>query len=191
MKSMEMNTDVNLVKVLDVLSIVRAQLSTLAHDLVKEDISNFNSSYTKTSAFNFDGDKPDRSVESRAVGENLVTDAGPSLPSPTIIRRLIQQRQVRAKFFGCELFADPAWDMLLDLTAARAENVRVSVSSLCIASGVPPTTALRWIVQMTDAGLLNRADDHTDRRRRFITLSDQTANAIARYFASINILQIY
>ena len=42
--------------------------------------------------------------------------------------------------------------MLLDLTAARAEHTRVSVTSLCIASGVPPTTALRWIGQMSDAG---------------------------------------
>jgi len=36
--------------------------------------------------------------------------------------------------------ADPAWDMLLDLTAARAESRAVSVSSLCIAAGVPTTT---------------------------------------------------
>ncbi len=59
--------------------------------------------------------------------------------------RIIRQRQLRARFFDGELFADPAWDMLLDLTAARVEARRVSVTSLCIASGVPPTTALRWI----------------------------------------------
>ena len=50
------------------------------------------------------------------------------------------QRQLRARFFDGELFADPTWDMLLDLTAARVEHTRVSVTSLCIASGVPPTT---------------------------------------------------
>ena len=92
---------------------------------------------------------------------------------------------MRARFFDGDLFADPAWDMLLDLTAARAEHSRVSVTSLCIASGVPPTTALRWISQMTDAGLLERAEDETDRRRAFITLTDRAADAMARYFAEL------
>ena len=75
--------------------------------------------------------------------------------------------------------------MLLDLTAARSEHARVSVTSLCIASGVPPTTALRWIGQMTDAGLFERVEDDTDRRRAFIALTDRAADAMARYFAEI------
>src|SRR3546814_486265 len=92
---------------------------------------------------------------------------------------------MRTRFFDGALFADPAWDMLLDLTVARAEHARVSVTSLCIASGVPPTTALRWIGQMTEAGLLERVQDESDRRRAFITLSDRAAGAIARYFEEI------
>jgi hypothetical protein len=107
------------------------------------------------------------------------------LPDPRMVRQLVANRQARARFFDAELFGDPAWDMLLDLTAARAEHVRVSVTSLCIASGVPPTTALRWIGQMTDAGLLQRVDDETDRRRAFITLTDKAADAMARYFAEL------
>jgi DNA-binding MarR family transcriptional regulator len=75
--------------------------------------------------------------------------------------------------------------MLLDLTAARVEHTRVSVTSLCIASGVPPTTALRWIGQMTDAGLLQRVEDETDRRRAFITLTDKATDAMARYFGEL------
>ncbi|MBC7159793.1 MAG: winged helix DNA-binding protein [Porphyrobacter sp.] len=109
----------------------------------------------------------------------------PPLPDPRLVRRIIRQRQLRAQFIEGNLFADPAWDMLLDLTAARAEHVRVSVSSLCIASGVPPTTALRWIAQMTDAGLLERVEDEADRRRAFIGLTERAADAMARYFAEI------
>ena len=117
--------------------------------------------------------------------ERLVRAARPPLPDPRLVRRIIRQRQLRARFFDGDLFADPAWDMLLDLTAARAEHSRVSVTSLCIASGVPPTTALRWIGQMTDAGLLERVEDETDRRRAFITLTDKAADTMARYFADI------
>ena len=119
--------------------------------------------------------------------ERLVRAARPPLPDPRLVRRIIRQRQLRARFFDGDLFADPAWDMLLDLTAARAEHARVSVTSLCIASGVPPTTALRWIGQMTDAGLLQRVEDETDRRRAFITLSDQAADGMARYFAELGV----
>ncbi|MHA6334329.1 winged helix DNA-binding protein [Qipengyuania sp. CAU 1752] len=109
------------------------------------------------------------------------------LPDPQLVRAIIAQRQARAKFFSDDLFADPAWDILLDLTAARAEGKRVSVTSLCIASGVPPTTALRWISQMTEAGLLQRVEDQQDRRRAFIALTDKAAEAMAQYFAEVGV----
>lgn len=106
-------------------------------------------------------------------------------PDPRLVRQIIRQRQMRGKFFDPELFADPAWDMLLDLTAARAEHLRVSVTSLCIASGVPPTTALRWIGVLTEGGLVKRVEDPSDRRRAFIALSDKAADDMARFFAEI------
>lgn len=110
----------------------------------------------------------------------------PALPDPRLVRRIVRDRQRRAKFFEGDLFADPAWDMLLDLTAARAEHARVSVTSLCIASGVPPTTALRWIGHMTEVGLLQRLEDETDRRRAFIALTDKASDAMARFFAELS-----
>jgi DNA-binding MarR family transcriptional regulator len=119
-------------------------------------------------------------------GDRLVRAARPPLPDPRLVRRIIRQRQMRARFFDSELFADPAWDILLDLTAARAEHRRVSVTSLCIAAGVPPTTALRWIGQMTCAGLLERVEDDADRRRAFIGLSDISAEGMAHYFAEVD-----
>jgi hypothetical protein len=119
------------------------------------------------------------------LDEPLIRKARPTLPDPRMVRRMIRQRQQRARFFEGELFADPAWDMLLDLTAARAEMKRVSVTSLCIAAGVPPTTALRWIGQLTAAGLFQRVEDLSDRRRAFIELTDQAADGMGRYFAAL------
>ncbi len=109
----------------------------------------------------------------------------PPLPKPRHVRQLIAARQARAKFFDGELFADPAWDMLLDLTAAHAEQARVSVTSLCIAAAVPATTALRWIKQLVDSGVFVRVADSSDRRRAFIALSEQSTDAMARYFAEV------
>lgn len=143
----------------------------------------------RANVFRFESPSPDYRGEAPGGGEEperkLLRKPRPPLPDPRLIRRVIRQRRLRAKYFDAELFADPAWDMLLDLTAARAEHTRVSVSSLCIASGVPPTTALRWIGQMTEAGLFERQEDQTDRRRAFIALSNPAADAMARYFEEL------
>ena len=64
--------------------------------------------------------------------------------------KIIRARRMRDQFFSEGLFEDPAWDMLLDLYAAEMEGAQVSVSSLCIAAAVAPTTALRWIARMTE-----------------------------------------
>lgn len=100
------------------------------------------------------------------------------------LREIIRLRRLRDRFFDRELFADPAWDILLDLKAASLEGQRVSVSSLCIAAAVPPTTALRWITAMTESGMLVRAQDPDDARRVFIELSEETSAKIDDYFAA-------
>jgi hypothetical protein len=94
------------------------------------------------------------------------------------IRSIIRARRMRDQFFKGDLFADPAWDMLLDLMAARLEQRRVAVSSLCIAAAVPPTTALRWIKTLCEQGLFVRVADPQDGRRVFIELSDATAASL-------------
>jgi hypothetical protein len=122
-------------------------------------------------------------------------EAEPMLDMPAItevraadLRNMIKLRRLRDRFFDSALFADPAWDMLLDLMAARLEQVQVAVSSLCIAAAVPPTTALRWIKSMTDAGLFERISDPDDGRRIFIRLSETAAIALQRYFAAANLI---
>ncbi len=108
-----------------------------------------------------------------------------ALPDPAMVRQIIANRQARARFFDPELFGDPAWDMLLDLTAAHGEGTQVSVTSLCIAAAVPATTALRWLTQMVESGIFVRVPDPVDRRRAFIALSDKALGAMSGYFASL------
>lgn len=137
-------------------------------------------------AFRFESPSPTYGgPDEEDASDRLIRAARPPLPDPRLVRQIIRQRQLRSRFFGDELFADPAWDILLDLTAARAEHTRVSVTSLCIASGVPPTTALRWIAQMKEAGLVERVEDEADKRRAFITLTDKAADGMARFFAEM------
>lgn len=102
------------------------------------------------------------------------------------VRLVIRQRRLREEMFDAELFADPAWDMMLDLYAAKLERHRVAVSSLCIAAAVPATTALRWIKSLSDQGLFERHDDPHDGRRIFVALSDRATQAMHRYFSRLS-----
>lgn len=106
-------------------------------------------------------------------------------PDPRMLRKIIRLRHLRKHCFDSKLFADPAWDMLLELSVARAEKSPISVTSLCIASGVPATTALRWIDVMTKAGLFERHGDRLDRRRVYVTLTDKAVEAMKSYFAKV------
>jgi len=101
------------------------------------------------------------------------------------VRQVIRARRLRNRFFEEDLFADPAWDMLLDLLQAEIAQLRVPVSSLCIAAAVPATTALRWLKTMTDKGIFVRRADPHDGRRVFVELSRQASLAIRRYFAEV------
>jgi DNA-binding MarR family transcriptional regulator len=129
----------------------------------------------------------DKPIGFRAAPAGLLQPVvQPARPNAAQIREMIKLRRMRDRFFDAELFADPGWDIMLDLYAAQAEGKQVSVSSLCIAAAVPPTTALRWITNMTEMGLLERKQDPYDARRVFIVLADATLAKLDGYFAACN-----
>lgn len=106
------------------------------------------------------------------------------------IGEIIRARRARVQFFDEELFADPAWDMLLELFYAELSQRRVAVSSLCIAAAVPATTALRWIKAMTDKGLFIRHSDPFDGRRVFVELAPEASRTLRKYFAKVGNVRI-
>lgn len=101
------------------------------------------------------------------------------------VRGLINGRKARSKFFEEDLFCDPVWDIMLDLLAARLEHRSVSVKSLCIAAGVAPTTALRWINTLAERGLLERKSDPSDGRRVCIELTETAEERLRRCLSTI------
>jgi DNA-binding MarR family transcriptional regulator len=101
------------------------------------------------------------------------------------VRSIIRARRLRARYFSEELFADPAWDMLLDLLQAEIAQLRVPVSSLCIAAAVPATTALRWLKTLVSEGLFLRRPDPHDGRRVYVELAPDASDALRRYFAEV------
>ncbi|MDQ2106011.1 response regulator transcription factor [Azospirillum isscasi] len=135
-------------------------------------------------------------VKALREGPPAVAHAAPPAPSSApaaagenrrlaVLKALQQSRVARDKFFPKGLFEDPCWDMLLDLMANHLRGRRISVSSLCMASGVAQTTALRRISELNDRGLVRRIADDKDGRRVFVELTEQGIAALSGYVEHI------
>jgi len=102
-----------------------------------------------------------------------------------LARRISQWRRKRDILFEPVIFADPEWDILLDLFAESGFGRRVSMSSLCIAAAVPTTTAVRCINAMIDQGVLAKSRDSNDARRVLIELSDETRGKMRHWLMQV------
>jgi DNA-binding MarR family transcriptional regulator len=107
-----------------------------------------------------------------------------------ILARIIRARRLRGRYFAQELFADPAWDMLLASFEAELSQQRVTVTDLCISASVPGTTALRWLNDLVARGFLIRLADPRDGRRVFVELSPAASLALHRYFNDLGEVQV-
>jgi DNA-binding MarR family transcriptional regulator len=105
--------------------------------------------------------------------------------TPKQLRLMIKARRAREQMLGSQHFADPAWDILLEAYLAEMTQVRLSVSGLCQSSGVPVTTALRWVQKLEQDGWLAREDDPFDGRRTWIELTAAGSERLSRYFAAL------
>jgi DNA-binding MarR family transcriptional regulator len=119
-----------------------------------------------------------RAMLSKVLGKFEVSPQLPPSDAVEAARRYLRLRRRRESLFasggfGEGMFGEPVWDMILDLYVARSQGKRISVSSLCLAAAVPPTTALRHINLMVQGGLATRQGDPDDARKVYIRLCDR------------------
>lgn len=153
------------------LEILREQLRLVGEDLQR---------IAEGLAGNDTAHKPDEGATPLCV--DIQRDLEVDLDS---LRFVLNARKLRSKFLPSDLFADPAWDMLLALLEAEAFHTEISVTSLCYASGIPATTALRWLQLLTDRQLVRRHRDKHDRRRVLVVLESTTSAALKGYLAAL------
>lgn len=116
-------------------------------------------------------------------GTNTLSQRRQALVS--VARELVEHARRRSQFLPDAVFQDPQWMMTLDLFIASEEGRAVSVSSLCCASGVPPTTALRHIRYLQEQGVFERFSHPNDKRISLVRLAEASRGQLARYLASI------
>lgn len=123
------------------------------------------------------------SVRKAALQDNAGSDQPRDMSA--VVRSILKSRQRRAEFIGPNLFSDPAWDILLDLTSARLDGKVVPVSSVCAAAAVPMSTALRHIRQLVDSGMVRRWQDPSDKRRDLLELQPDVMAAMIDYLETV------
>jgi DNA-binding response OmpR family regulator len=82
----------------------------------------------------------------------------------------------RSKALDGIVKTDATWNMLAELLRARITKRRISVTSLCLASRGPVTSALRRVEQLLQDGLITYALDPKDRRRKYVELTSEGAS---------------
>ena len=127
-----------------------------------------------------EGESVPRPSRRQSGGDDLLSFADPDQLA-RLARAMYIARDRRRRYFNPQLFADPAWDILLDLFIQKSAARQVSVTSACIAAQVPPTTALRWISILIEQELVSREEDESDRRRAFLRLSEYGDKLIRRH----------
>jgi hypothetical protein len=100
--------------------------------------------------------------------------------SADLVEGWYRARRVRDDAFGpiASQFREPTWDILLDLYLAAAKGRPVSVSSACIGSGAPQTTAIRHLALLETEGLVVRSPNPMDNRAGIVTLTEEAIRQV-------------
>lgn len=117
----------------------------------------------------------------------LIPDFDPSAPPGEVtadwVRGIIAARRRREKTFGdTRIFADPAWDILLELYAVELTDERATITDVCNVAAIPGTTGLRWVGQLETLGLVVRTTDPKDGRCVFLRLSSSAVASMNKFF---------
>lgn len=103
-----------------------------------------------------------------------------------IAHALARHRRVRPAFFADLLFSEAAVDVPLDLYISEHASGLVRTFRACMASWLPPTTALRQLDQLKRRGLISREPDPEDKRSTLITLTDFGRKTICDFLKAVH-----
>lgn len=85
---------------------------------------------------------------------------------------------------GNGLFANSCWNMCLDIFICDLKDQRITVSSIAHSSGIPMTTAMRYINVMVEQGLLHKTPNSADNRMIFVSVSEDCSEKIRELLMS-------
>lgn len=108
-------------------------------------------------------------------------DGGEHCRLATIAENEFHNRRRRDSLIGHDIFAEPAWDMLLLLYVEHHRGQAVAAERLCASAAVAVTTALRWIGLLVETGLVMQSLSPTSESDARISLTAQGVEEMEGY----------
>jgi DNA-binding MarR family transcriptional regulator len=109
--------------------------------------------------------------------QSLLLSAG----ATDTLKRVIRARNRRSSLFSGELFIDPAWDILLELSLARLEGRGVTTGDLVRLSSVRESIVLRWIDKLVQDGWILPDPEPSGEQGAVLDLSAKAAAGMQKW----------
>ena len=124
---------------------------------------------------------PPPAPASRAEAEEEIPVLPPEEMPLRVLRDLRKLRRLRVQHLPPGLVPEASWEILLDLYACENKGIKISVTSLAVATGAPMTSALRRIQELEGSGFIERLPDGVDRRRATLRLTPHGRSAVESF----------
>ena len=126
----------------------------------------------------------DNAISRKPVNSNDPVIAIANIDTAELIQRaekLLKWNRLKAEILnpGSGLFADSCWNMCLDTCICDLKGKKITVSAIAHGSGIPMTTAMRYINVMVEEGLLQKSPNPSDNRMIFLSTSEACKEKIS------------
>lgn len=91
----------------------------------------------------------------------------------------LRRRDYRSRHLPPEFIGDAPWAMLLDLFASEQRGRTRSETDLCESSSISPTTAMRWLNAIDEAGYIMREPRLSVSTHRNVSLTDKGRDSVS------------
>ncbi len=115
-----------------------------------------------------------------SLSQRIASPTAESLLHPVDAELRLRRRRERA--FSVNYFGDAAWDILLELERAQRMGHNLAITDIGVESRIPLTTVLRYLTRLEKDGFIDRKIDPTDRRRVFVSLSQNGYHLVCQAF---------
>jgi hypothetical protein len=95
---------------------------------------------------------------------------------------LLELRRTRERYFGSELFGEPAWDIMLELMLARIEDREILSSQLKSHAGSPAIVTRHYLEALVEAKLVDKFENAANVDDPCIVLSSEAARRMAELY---------
>lgn len=95
---------------------------------------------------------------------------------------LLDLRRMRERYFGSELFGEPAWDIMLDLMIARIDGREIRGSNIKPHGDAPDIVTKHYIQALAEAQLIDIFVNPDDVDDPSLSLSSEAARRMAELY---------